>query len=78
MTEIISLEKKLDETEKLKNKYHEKLNNLELSLGIADIIFSGKEKHSVVDVAMKAAKSDSSVFIWESPGSEGIDRSFGA
>ena len=68
MTEIISLEKKLDETEKLKNKYHEKLNNLELSLGRADIIFSGKEMHSVVDIAMKAAKSDSSVFIWGESG----------
>jgi PAS domain S-box-containing protein len=68
ITEIIDLEKKLDEMEKLKNKYHDKLSNLEISIGKTDIIFSGKEMHSVVDVAMKAAKSDSNVFIWGESG----------
>ena len=68
ITEVINLEKKLDETEKLKNKYHDKLSNLELSIGRADIIFSGKEMRSVVDIAMKAAKTDSPVFIWGESG----------
>ena len=68
ITEVINLEKKLDETEKLKNKYQDKLSNLELSIGRADIIFSGKEMRSVVDIAMKAAKTDSPVFIWGESG----------
>jgi PAS domain S-box-containing protein len=68
VSELVELEAKLFKTEKLKSKYYEKLKKLESSLGKADIIYSSNEMKAVVDVAMKAARSDSPVFIWGESG----------
>lgn len=63
ITELIRLEEEVRRAESLKDEYYQKLKEFEELLGEGEIIHSSREMQRVLKVCIKAAKSDSSVFI---------------
>ena len=68
VTRLISLEKDLTSSETLKDQYHQRLNTLEVLLGGDRIVYSSESMRRVVQVAVKAGKFDSPVFLWGESG----------
>lgn len=62
ITELVELQRRLQEVEKQKNKYIDKLRNLEKHLG-ENIIYSSDKMKQVIRMAIRAAKTDSPIFI---------------
>jgi len=68
ITELVKIEEELQRVESLKEEYYLKLKEIEELLGQGNIIYSSREMQRVLKVSIKAAKSDSSVFIWGESG----------
>jgi len=68
ITALVDLEARLHTAEALKTKYYNKLKIIEDSLNKTGIVYSSPEMNKVIDIATKAAKSDSPVFIWGESG----------
>lgn len=68
ITELIKIEEELQRVESLKEEYYLKLKEVEELLGKSNIIYSSREMQKVLKLSIKAAKSDSSVFIWGESG----------
>jgi PAS domain S-box-containing protein len=68
ITILVDLEERLRKTERLKNQYRNRLKFIDCSLNKTGIIYSSAEMDAVIDIAMKASKSDSPVFIWGESG----------
>ncbi|MBV4432135.1 sigma 54-interacting transcriptional regulator [Clostridium tyrobutyricum] len=62
ITNLVQLQDRLAEVEKQKNKYIDRLKNLEKSLG-EDIVYSSDKMKQVIKMAIRAAKTDSPIFI---------------
>ncbi len=69
VTRIIQLESDLSSSETLKDQYYKRLNTLEVLLGRDKIVYSSEQMKRVVQVAGKAGKFDSPVFLWGESGS---------
>ncbi len=68
ITELIKLEEDLRRTEALKDEYYGKLKEFEEFLGEGRIICSSDSMQKVLRMSIKAAKAESSVFIWGESG----------
>ncbi|MBR0599357.1 sigma-54 interaction domain-containing protein [Sinanaerobacter chloroacetimidivorans] len=68
ITKIIDLEEKLKKAENQKKKYYTKLKELEEYLGANEVIYSSDEMQKILNIAIKASKTDSSIFIWGESG----------
>ena len=68
VTRIMQLESDLSTSETLKDQYYKQLNTLEVLLGRDRIVFSSEQMKRVVQVAVKAGKFDSPVFLWGESG----------
>lgn len=68
VTRILQLESDLCSSETLKDQYYKQLNTLEVLLGRDRIIYSSEQMKRVVQVAVKAGKFDSPVFLWGESG----------
>lgn len=62
ITNLVRLQNRLEEVEKQKNKYIDRLKNLEKSLG-ENMIYSSDKMKQVIKIAIRAAKTDSPIFI---------------
>ncbi|MBV4415690.1 sigma-54 interaction domain-containing protein [Clostridium tyrobutyricum] len=62
ITNLVQLQDRLAEVEKQKNKYIDRLKNLEKSLG-ENIVYSSDKMKQVIKMAIRAAKTDSPIFI---------------
>jgi PAS domain S-box-containing protein len=65
---LVDLEARLHKAETLNTKYYNKLKIIEDSLNKTGIVYSSSEMNTVIDIATKAAKFDSPVFIWGASG----------
>lgn len=63
ITKLIKLEERLKKVESQKKKYLTKLKELEGYLRTNEVIYSSDRMAQVFEIAMKAAKTDSSIFI---------------
>lgn len=68
VTRMIQLESDLASSESLKDKYYKRLNTLEVFLGGDRIVYSSEPMRRVVEIAVKAGKFDSPVFLWGESG----------
>ena len=68
VSRIIQLESDLSTSETLKDQYYKQLNTLEVLLGRDRIVYSSERMKQAVQVAVKAGKFDSPVFIWGESG----------
>ncbi|PKN76465.1 MAG: PAS domain S-box protein [Deltaproteobacteria bacterium HGW-Deltaproteobacteria-10] len=68
VTRMIQLESDLFSSETLKDQYYERLNSLEVLLGKDRIVYSSEQMKRVAQVAVKASKFDSPVFLWGESG----------
>jgi PAS domain S-box-containing protein len=68
VTRMIQLETDLSSSETLKDQYYKQLNTLEVLLGRDRIVYSSEQMKRVVQVAVKAGKFDSPVFLWGESG----------
>ena len=68
ITELIKLEEELRNTEALKDEYYIKLKAFEEFFGESEIIHSSDEMKGVLNISIKAAKSDAPIFIWGESG----------
>lgn len=68
VTRLIQLESDLSSSETLKDQYYKQLNTLEVLLGRDRIVYSSEQMKRVVQVAVKAGKFDSPVFLWGESG----------
>lgn len=68
VTRIIQLESDLSSSETLKDQYYKRLNSLEVLLGRDKIVYSSEQMKRVIQVAVKASKFDSPVFLWGESG----------
>ncbi len=68
VTRLIQLESDLSSSETLKDQYYKQLNTLEVLLGRDRIVYSSEPMKRVVQVAVKAGKFDSPVFLWGESG----------
>ncbi len=68
VTRMIQLESDLTSSETLKDQYYKRLNTLEVLLEKDRIVYSSEQMKRVVQVAVKAGKFDSPVFIWGESG----------
>lgn len=68
ITKLIKLEAELRKVEYEKKEYLAKLNELKEYLGGNEVIYSSDKMRQVLNVAIKAAKTDSSIFIWGESG----------
>ncbi|MDD5169350.1 MAG: sigma 54-interacting transcriptional regulator [Syntrophales bacterium] len=68
VTRMIQLESDLSSSETLKDQYYKRLNTLEVLLGRDRIVYSSELMKRVVQVAVKAGKFDSPVFLWGESG----------
>ena len=68
ITALVKLEEKLKKTEEQKEKYFLKLKELEEYLGANEVIYSSDKMKQLLNIAIKAAKKDSSIFIWGESG----------
>ncbi|MBV4419208.1 sigma 54-interacting transcriptional regulator [Clostridium tyrobutyricum] len=62
ITNLVQLQDRLAEVEKQKNKYIDRLKNLEKSLG-ENIVYSSDKMKQVIKMSIRAAKTDSPIFI---------------
>ncbi|WP_446898556.1 sigma-54 interaction domain-containing protein [Clostridium sp. LBM24168] len=62
ITELVELQNRLEESEKQKKKYIDRLRNLEKHLG-GNLIYSSDKMKQVMKMAIRAAKTDSPIFI---------------
>ncbi|WP_168161240.1 sigma-54 interaction domain-containing protein [Desulfatibacillum aliphaticivorans] len=75
VTRLINLEKDLSSSETLKDQYYQRLNTLEVLLGGERIVYSSEPMRKVVQVAIKAGKFDTPVFLW---GESGVGKEMAA
>ena len=68
VTKLIKLQENLKQTEDLKNRYRDRLKELESLVGIKKIIHASEEMEAISRLAVKAAKTDSPVLIWGESG----------
>jgi PAS domain S-box-containing protein len=68
VTRMIKLENDLSNSETLKDQYYKRLNTLELLVGGDLIVYASEGMRKVVEVSVRAGKSDSPVFIWGESG----------
>lgn len=68
ITKLVELKTHLDESETLKHKYYNRMKTLEALIGADKIIHSSDAMKNVMHLAIKAARSDSPVFIWGESG----------
>lgn len=68
ITELVKLEEKLKKTVEQKEKYLSKLKELEEYLGANEVIYSSDKMKQLLNIAIKAAKKESSIFIWGESG----------
>ena len=68
VTRMIQLESDLSSSETLKDQYYKRLNTLEVLLGRDRIVYSSELMKRVLQVAVKASKFDSPVFLWGESG----------
>jgi len=68
VTRLIQLQKELGKAEGLKNHYYNRLSTLESLVGNNTIVHASDKMKGVISLAMKAAQSDSPVFIWGESG----------
>lgn len=68
ITKLTELEESLKKTEELKEKYYNRLSELEALVGADKIVHSSDVMKRVILLAGKAAKSESSVLIWGETG----------
>lgn len=68
VTRMIQLESDLSSSETLKDQYYKQLNTLEVLLGRDKIVYSSEQMRKVAQVAVKAGKFDSPVFLWGESG----------
>ncbi len=68
VTRMIQLESDLSSSETLKDQYYKRLNSLEVLLGRDKIVYSSEQMKRVAQVAVKAGKFDSPVFLWGESG----------
>lgn len=68
VTRVIALESDLSSSETLKDQYYKRLNTLEVLLGGDRIVYSSDPMRKVVQLAIKASKFDSPVFLWGESG----------
>lgn len=63
VSRLVELEEKLEKTEKIKNKYYAQLTELKKYCELNKIVYSSASMDKLLNIAMRAAKTDSSVFI---------------
>ncbi len=68
VSRMIQLENDLSSSETLKDQYYKQLNTLEVLLGRDKIVYSSEQMKKVAQVAVKAGKFDSPVFLWGESG----------
>ena len=68
VTRVIQLESDLASSETLKDAYFKRLHTLEVFLGGDRIVYSSEPMRQVLQVAVKAGKYDSPVFLWGESG----------
>ncbi len=68
VTRIIQLESDLSSSETMKDQYYKQLNTLEVLLGRDKLVYSSEPMKRVAQVAVKASKFDSPVFLWGESG----------
>ena len=68
VSRMIQLESDLSSSETLKDQYYKQLNTLEVLLGRDRIVYSSELMKRVMQVAVKASKFDSPVFLWGESG----------
>ena len=68
VTKLVQMQEDLQKAEDLKNRYLNRLSTLESLVGSNTIVHSSDDMKRVVSFAIKAAKSDSPVFIWGESG----------
>ena len=68
VTRIIQLENDLSSSETLREHYYNQLNTLEVMRGRDRIVYSSEPMKRVIEVAVRAGKFDSPVFLWGESG----------
>jgi PAS domain S-box-containing protein len=68
VTRMIQLESDLSSSETLRDQYYKQLNTLEVLLGRDKIVYSSEQMKKVAQIAVKAGKFDSPVFLWGESG----------
>jgi transcriptional regulator with PAS, ATPase and Fis domain len=68
VTRIINLESELSSSETLKDQYHKRFNILEVLIEKDRIIYSSEKMKQVIQIAVRAGKFDSPVFLWGESG----------
>jgi transcriptional regulator with PAS, ATPase and Fis domain len=68
VTRMIKLENELSNSETLKDQYYKRLNTLEMLFGGDQIVYASEGMRRVIEVSVRAGKSDSPVFIWGESG----------
>ncbi len=68
VTRVIKLESDLSSSETLKDQYYKQLNTLEIILGRDRLVYSSEQMKRVAQIAVKASKFDSPVFLWGESG----------
>lgn len=68
VTKLIQIQEDLRKTEALKDSYYSRMSTLESLVGSNTIVHSSDGMKRVVSLAIKAAKSDSPVFVWGESG----------
>lgn len=68
VTKLVQMQEDLQKAEALKKRYLSRLSTLESLVGSNTIVHSSDDMKRVVSFAIKAAKSDSPVFIWGESG----------
>lgn len=68
ITKLVDLQEELKKAERMKDHYINRLNTLESLVGNNKIMHSSDRMRRVVSMAVKAAQSDSPVFVWGESG----------
>ena len=68
ITKLVQLQEDLHKTESIRDSYYHRLSTLESLVGSDTIIHASEAMKRVASLAIKAGKSDSSVFIWGESG----------
>lgn len=68
VTQLIQLENRLSSSENLRDQYFKRLSTLEVLLGKERIVYASEQMKHVVQLAVKASKFDSPVFLWGESG----------
>jgi len=70
ITELLMLQEELEKSKLLKDAYYSRIKDLEATIGSKDnrIIYSSTKMENIVKKAIKAAETDTAVFLWGESG----------